>query len=78
MNDLQAEMCLKWIVILIPVKQRVSAIQTESCNQAIHRLPSSEPLSTLPQGAVVLRRGYGQVDSACRTPGISGDRDALA
>jgi len=54
MNDLQAETCLKWIVILIPVTQRVSAIRTESCNQAIHRLPNRYP--TLPQGAVVLRR----------------------
>jgi len=65
MNDLQAEMCPKWIVILIPAKLRVSVIQTESCNEAIHRLPSRYP--TLSPGAVVLRRGYGQVDSVVNT-----------
>src|SRR5260370_8459428 len=56
-------MCLKWIVILIAVKQGVPAIQTESCDEAINRLTNRDP--TLPQGSVVLRRGHGQVDSAC-------------
>lgn len=43
MNDLQTEMCLKWIVILIAVKQRVPAIQTESCDKAINRLTNRDP-----------------------------------
>jgi hypothetical protein len=43
MNALQTEMCLKWIVILIAVKQRVPAIQTESCDEAINRFTNRDP-----------------------------------
>ena len=62
MNDQQSEMCLKWIVILIAVKQRVPAIQTEGCDEAINRLANRDP--ALPQVSVVLRRGHCQVDPA--------------
>lgn len=36
-------MCLKGIVILIAMKQRVPAIQTESCDEAINRLTNRYP-----------------------------------
>ena len=61
MNDLQTQMRLKWLEVLIAVKQRMSAIQTECCDEAINRFANRDP--ALPQEPVILRRGHGDVDS---------------
>jgi hypothetical protein len=62
LHDLQPQHLLKRIKVVVAMQQLVSSLQTKSSDETINGL--AHCVTTLPQVAIVLGRGDGQVRSA--------------